>query len=632
MKKLYSFILKTFLPLFLMTFGICLFIVLIQFIWRYRNDLVGKGLGIATMGELFVYAALYVVNLALPLTFLLSSLMTFGNLGERLELLAMKAAGVPLTTIMKPLMVFVFLSSIGAFFYQNNVMPKVQVKLFTLLYSAREKSPALDIPEGSFYSDIPGYTLFVSKKDFKTDLLKEVMIYDYSEGFENAMVVVADSARLSMSENKLFLKMKLFNGESFRNLESKRNLNNGEMVPYMRESFSEKEVLIDFDSNFNLINNQFIQDDYLSMNLDRLKYARDSLSNRTDSVNNVIQKGFLKKTYWRTLENVDAISSNLSSEKKEVNKITESEIDSIFNKQDFHQQLMLVERAKNHIENDKSEFYFQSIVNESDESSIRRYKIEIHKKFTLSLACLVFFFIGAPLGSIIRKGGFGTPVVISVLFFIFYYIVDNSGFRMARVGHWSPWFGTWISTIILFPLGAFLTLTAVNDAAALKFQNFGMLLKKFFGLTETRSFVLKDIIIENPDYEQVQQDLADLKVCTTEVLRKRFVHDGYFLFWAHGGQTKVFSDIRRLIEEVLEELANDSRILVVNKLMDFPVLNDTYLSIIPKKKLWSSLLCVVFPIGIFPYIIYRMQTRSLRHDMRLINKVCGELEDLLKNN
>ena len=174
--------LQTFLPLFIMTFGICLFIVLMQFLWRYIDDMVGKGLGIPVLGEMFFYAGLSLFPMALPLAILLSSLMTFGNLGERLELLAMKSAGVSLIHIMRPLIITIGLISVGAFFFQNNVMPVAQVKLYTLLYSMRQKSPELDIPEGVFYGEITGYNVYVKEKD-KTGLLKDIMIYDYSKGF-----------------------------------------------------------------------------------------------------------------------------------------------------------------------------------------------------------------------------------------------------------------------------------------------------------------------------------------------------------------------------------------------------------------------------------------------------------------
>ena len=228
--------LQTFLPLFIMTFGICLFIVLMQFLWRYIDDMVGKGLGIPVLGEMFFYAALFLLPMALPLAILLASLMTFGNLGERLELLAMKSAGVSLIHIMRPLIITIGIISIGAFFFQNNAMPVVQVKLYSLLYSMRQKSPELDIPEGVFYGEITGYNVYVKEKNNQTGLLKDVMIYDYSKGFNNARVILADSGRLKTSVDKLFLVLSLFNGESFENLsEGQTGSNNRKTaVPYRR--------------------------------------------------------------------------------------------------------------------------------------------------------------------------------------------------------------------------------------------------------------------------------------------------------------------------------------------------------------------------------------------------------------
>ena len=300
--------LQTFLPLFLMTFGICLFIVLMQFLWRYIDDMVGKGLGIPVLAEMFMYAALFLVPMALPLAILLASLMTFGNLGERLELLAMKSAGVSLIHIMRPLIVTLLFVSVGAFFFQNNVMPVVQVKLYTLLYSMRQKSPELDIPEGSFYKDIPGFNVYVKKKDPKDGLLKDVMIYDYSEGFNNARVIVADSGRLKTSADKLFLVLSLFNGESFENVgKSQANTTQARTaVPYRRESFSSKDILIEFDANFNRTDESFMQNQYMGKNLKDLQTSIDSMGVRLDSIKDVNAKSIYDASYVKTLKSLRA--------------------------------------------------------------------------------------------------------------------------------------------------------------------------------------------------------------------------------------------------------------------------------------------------------------------------------------
>ena len=242
--------LQSFLPLFLMTFFICLFIVLMQFLWRYIDDLVGKGLEMSVIGELFFYAALTMVPMALPLAVLLASLMTFGNLGEQFELTAMKASGVSLIKSMRPLIVLMVFVAIGAFFFQNNVLPIAQTKMWTLLYSMRQKSPELDIPEGVFYDQIPGFNLFVKEKDKETGVLRDLLIYNVSRGSDNATIIYADSGKMSMTDDKSHLFLKLWNGEQFENLREQTGISTSN-VPYRRESFDNKEVLIKFDANFN---------------------------------------------------------------------------------------------------------------------------------------------------------------------------------------------------------------------------------------------------------------------------------------------------------------------------------------------------------------------------------------------
>ena len=422
--------LQTFLPLFLMTFGICLFIVLMQFLWRYIDDMVGKGLGIPVLAEMFMYAALFLVPMALPLAILLASLMTFGNLGERLELLAMKSAGVSLIHIMRPLIVTLLFVSVGAFFFQNNVMPVVQVKLYTLLYSMRQKSPELDIPEGSFYKDIPGFNVYVKKKDPKDGLLKDVMIYDYSEGFNNARVIVADSGRLKTSADKLFLVLSLFNGESFENVgKSQANTTQARTaVPYRRESFSSKDILIEFDANFNRTDESFMQNQYMGKNLKDLQTSIDSMGVRLDSIKDVNAKSIYDASYVKTLKSLRAKKESEAEgqpdEQQEklpvITPTIQLDFDSLYQAQAPSSKAALLGRAKSSIENIKTDYYFRAATVGDEAYKVRRHLTEWHKKFTVSFACIMFFFIGAPLGAIIRKGGLGVPVVISVILFIFY--------------------------------------------------------------------------------------------------------------------------------------------------------------------------------------------------------------------
>lgn len=281
-KRMDTFILQSFLPLFVMTFCICLFIVLMQFLWRYIDDLVGKGLGVDVISELFFYAALTMVPMALPLAILLASLMIFGNLGENFELTAMKASGISLLRTMAPLIVLMVLIAAGAFFFQNNVLPIAQTKMYTLLYSVRQKSPELEIPEGVFYDQIPGYNLFIEHKNRDTGVLYDMMIYDVSRGFENSSIILADSGKMSFTADKTHLFLELWSGESFENLkDAATGMKN---VPYRRETFDVKEIMVTFDSNFNRMDEQGMRNQYVGKNMAELRATIDSVQQRVDSL------------------------------------------------------------------------------------------------------------------------------------------------------------------------------------------------------------------------------------------------------------------------------------------------------------------------------------------------------------
>lgn len=495
-KRLYTFIIQTFFPVFLMTFGICLFIVLMQFLWKFVEDLVGKGLDNIVLAELFIYATLSLIPMALPLSLLLASLMAFGNLGERLELLAIKASGVSLLKTMKPLIIFVSCVAIGAFFFQNEAMPRIQVKLRSLMISIRQKSPELDIPEGSFYGGIPNYSLYVQKKDKETRMLKDVMIYDTSEGFDNMSVFVCDSALMNVSSDKNFLLLNLYSGQRFANFrqaglsDARRN---NQFVPYSRENFKEKDIIIPFNTGFDRMDESNLEGTQISKNIVQLGNSIDSLSNRLDSVN-VHDRKIIGQYTYLTYRNSDAY-------KKANNETTDAD-----NKEQTRQQEEKTEKKITRIDfdsllasysNDDISRYVGSAANEAEGSrfnimettqkmnlqrNIRLHKVEWHRKFVLSFACLIFFFIGAPLGAIIRKGGLGMPVVVSVLLFIVYYIIDNIGYKMARDGVWEVWQGMWLSSFALFPLGVFLTYKAMNDSALFNPEAYGNFFRRILGL------------------------------------------------------------------------------------------------------------------------------------------------------
>jgi lipopolysaccharide export system permease protein len=494
--------LQSFLPLFFMTFFICLFIVLMQFLWRYIDDLVGKGLTIDVIGELFFYAALTMVPMALPLAILLASLMIFGNLGEKFELTAMKASGISLIKVMSPLIVLISFVAVGAFFFQNNVLPIAQTKMWTLLYSMRQKSPELEIPEGVFYSQIPGYNFYVEQKNRENGTLYNLMIYDTSHGFDNARVILADSGHLKSADDKVHLFLQLYNGEQFENLRENQGRMNKGAQPYRREQFTLKEILLAFDANFNRMDESGMRNQYVGKNMTELQATIDSVGKRVDSIGAVYARELQQMPHVRISDYVVTRQGDKSVRElqKPVAMNHPIDIDSVFYKENPGKTRSYLTMALNRATGIRQDYEFKSIVMEEDRQTIRRHGIEMHKKFTLSFACLVFFFIGAPLGAIIRKGGIGTPLVISVFLFIFYYIIDNTGYKLARDGGLPVWEGVWLSSFVLLPLGVFLTYKAMRDSAVLNIDAYKNFYLRLRGLQkrelEVKEYAMVDVTPE----------------------------------------------------------------------------------------------------------------------------------------
>ena len=631
-KRLYRFILKSFLPLFLMTFFICLFIVLMQFLWRYVDEMVGKGLEMSVLAELFFYAAVTMVPMALPLAILLASLMTFGNLGERLELLAIKAAGISLLQIMRPLVIFLIFVAIGAFFFQNNVLPKSQVKMWTLLYSMRQKSPELDIPEGVFYDQISGYNLYVKKKDHKTGMLYDVMIYDMSSGFDNAMIILADSGKLKMTDDKEHLFLTLYSGESFENLRDQRTSTSNN-IPYRRETFSLKEIMIAFDANFNRMDDGIMQNQYIGKDLAALQSSIDSMTQRVDSIGDNYARSLRSSGYFSLYDRSGMRMTEADSvrEQKALVEAKTVDLDSLFDGGSLQRKQLYLDRAVARAERYKADYEFRSYTLTDENKVIRRHQIEMYKKFTLSFACIIFFFIGAPLGAIIRKGGLGMPVVVSVFMFIFYYIIDNSGYKLARDGRWEVWEGMWLSSAVLLPLGIFLTYKAVKDSAVFNPDVYINFFRKLIGRQELRKVVLKEVIIEDmyPDVaiEKAHRLSESCRCFLDKVGRKR---QSYWKYCLYGYDKSDIMELGAQVNDLVDYVSNSNSQIVISKLMDYPVLRNLWVyRPIPSKK-WGYLLAALFPIGLLLYWVGSYQQRLLRNEVEGIihtnEELCAQLE------
>ena len=634
-KRLYVFMLKTFLPLFMMTFFICLFIVIMQFLWKYIDELVGKGLSVDLIAELFFYAALSMVPLALPLSILLASLMTFGNLGEHFELTAMKSSGISLLKVMKPLTWFIALVSIGAFFFQNTVLPQSQVKMWTLLFSMRQKSPTLDIPEGAIYNQIPGYNLYVKQKNPYNDKLYGILIYDVSTTSTYPRIVAADSGSLSMNDKKTHLILTLDHGNWYEDLTTGTTMSNelgSEM--YRREAFKHKEIIIPYDDNFSRMDDDAMRNEYIGKNITELRRTIDSVSVRVDSVGNQVGKELrvANSVGVPTARIVNYKTSDKSVKVKLVKPVKLShyiDFDSILGSFTPTTRKMIANAAVNNLKMDKQAYEFKSYAMEDDNFTIRRHKIELQKKFTLSLACLIFFFIGAPLGAIIRKGGLGTPIVISVLLFIVYYIFDNSGYKLARDGRWPVWQGIWLSSAVLLPLGIFLTKKAIDDSAVFNADAYRNFFRRLLGLHQTRHLTLKEVIIEEVDTVTALDKIAQLKQHCSEFLDKYKGRQSYMTYLQEGYDKNMLRDLTAEVESVVDYLSNSRNQLILNKAMDFPILRQLLTYHVTNYKQVGMALAVVFPVGLPLYLVGIRHQANLKRELKTTRRVCDEITDIM---
>ena len=510
MKRLYSYMLQRFLPLFAMTFFICLFIVMMQFLWKSIDDLVGKGLGVDIIGELFFYAALTMVPMALPLAVLLASLMVFGNLGEKFELTAMKASGISLFRIMRPLMVFMAFVAVGAFFFQNNVLPVAQTKMWTLLFSVRQKSPEVEIPERSFYGAIPNMQLYVGSKDAGTGMLYDMLIYDFSRGQDNSRVILADSGRFNFTEDRTRLFLHLHSGELFENVhDNSMGVNSGRYLPFRREHFTDKQVYFPFDANFNRVDEGGLRSQYIGQNVSQLRHSIDSISHRVDSIGNVYASEILSVPYFGLTPTVNRIENGeyVRVPRREVTLERPLNVDSLFQEPNPGFAKSYIQQALAKARRQKQEYVYRSLALAEQAKLMRRHDIEMQNKFTLSFACIIFFFIGAPLGAIIKKGGLGTPLIISVLLFIVYFIIDNAGYKMARDGKTDVWIGIWLSSFVLLPLGVFFTYKAVGDSAVFNFDAYANFFRRLTGREAPRSLAVKEVIMNDTDVAEALRRL-----------------------------------------------------------------------------------------------------------------------------
>lgn len=625
-KKLDIFVLKSFLLLFAGTFFICLFIFMMQFLWKYVDELVGKGLELTVLAQFFILSALTLIPLSLPLAILLAALMTFGNFGERYELLSMKAAGIPLMRIMKPIAFFCVILAFTSFYFQNVIGPKAQKQLWTLLVSLKQKSPEVDIPEKVFYSDIEGYNIYVNKKDRETGILKDVLIYNFSDGFENARIIWAEEGKLELTADKKHLYLHLYNGEMFENLKSQSI--DSKNIPYRRESFAEKHTIIDFDAEFNMVDGSFLNRRSDIKNMYEISATIDSLTTFTDSVGRAMFNETMQTTYRKNdLSKSDSI-------KIRENNLAAINTDSLFRSLSSDDKLKALTSTERRMSSLSSDWSMKSFTTSDNDRNILIHKSDWHRKITLSFACVFFFFIGAPLGAIIRKGGLGMPVVISVLMFIIYYIIDSGATRVAKSGEMNIILGTWMSSLILAPIGMFLTYKSNKDSVVFNVDVYKAFFRKIFGIRVSRHIFRKEVIIYSPEYNKV---IDKLELICNECIEYSDVHKllgppNYIKVFTNHTHDDAIKRLSEQIEELVDELSNSKDIHILNSLNNYPFLYiKAHKSV--SDNLWLNLLLgLIFPVGIFIWInIWRYRV-TLDKDLKVIVKTSREIQERIKTN
>ena len=605
-KKLDIFIAKQFGLLFAGTFFICQFVLMMQFLWRYVDELIGKGLTIDVLAQFFWYMGLMLMPQAFPLAILLASLIAFGNLGESSELTAIKAAGISLMQAMRSLIVIVVCIAGISYFFQDVIGPEANRSFGRLLLAMKQTSPELEIPEGIFYDGLPETNLYVQRKDMNTGHLYGIMIYRRTGSYEDQAIILADSGMLQSTEEKKHLLLTLWNGEWFENMRT-QDVGGSAEIPYRRETFGHKTILLDYDGGFNMDEVSDLSHSAKVKSNRRIIHDLDSLQHLCDSVG--MQAYRSARQYALMIPQTSADDSVRVAD--QLSKGVD--LDSIYAHLTSDQKLRAAKSAVSQsmtVNNDismKNDYAFYL------NRDVRRHKMEVITKITLSLSCIIFFFIGAPLGAIIRKGGLGVPVIVSVLVFIVYYIFENSGMRMANADEWTVWFGKWISTMVLAPLAIFFTYKANKDSTVFNMDAYRLLMMRMLGLRQKRSITRKEVIISPPDYAK---DAEQLQKINEEV--EDYSEHHKLIRWP--SPIKVFfrpgddHDIQRIsdeLEAVIEDLGYSRDRSILHDLNSYPVLA-THAHTRPFRKTWLNIITGLFlPLGIFFYF------RMIRYRLRL---------------
>ncbi|EKX99867.1 permease, YjgP/YjgQ family [Hoylesella saccharolytica F0055] len=614
-KKLDIFIAKQFGMLFFGTFFICQFVVMMQYVWRSIDELIGKGLSMEILAQFFWYLGLMMVPQALPLAILLSSLITFGNLGESSELTAIKASGISLMQSFRSLIVITVLICLGSFYFQNQVGQHATLKIAQLLWSMKQKSPELEIPEGVFYNGIPKTNIYVQKKDTETGKLYGIMIYRIANSYEDSEIILADSGRLQTTADKKHLLLSLWSGEWFTN--QSQEVGSNAAVPFRRETFLSKTTLIDFDSDFSITDAALLAGDARGKGLSQIYKDLDSLNHQYDSIGRTYYREMQATYYDRgPLNKIDSLQAVKLAASDKLN------FDTLYARLSSDKKKDAVSIARSQVQSLLSDLEFKTMITDDGNKMIRQHQIEAVNKFLLSLLCLIFFFIGAPLGSIIRKGGLGIPVIVSVLVFIVYYILDNSGYQMSRRGIWTVWFGRSLAPGVLVPVAIFVTYKANKDSVVFNLDAYRHFFRKFLGLRIKRNISGKEVIINEPDYRRDADLLAEMsqQIATYSQEHRLTSAPNVFKVFFKYQPDHVIERLDEQLEAIIEDLGNTKDKVIMTELNNYPVLSNKAHTRPFDRQWMNAVAAAVVPVGLFLYFrMWRFRLR-LHRDLKVIRQ------------
>jgi lipopolysaccharide export system permease protein len=582
-------------------------VLMMQFLWRYVDDLIGKGLSLTVLAQFFWYMGLMLLPQALPLAILLSSLIAFGNLGESSELTAIKAAGISLMQTMRSLVVITLIITGVSFYFQDVIGPEANKSFGQLLLSMKQKSPELEIPEGVFYDGLPNSNIYVQKKNLDTGKLYGIMIYRQNGNFDDHAIILADSGMLQSTEEKKHLLLTLYSGEWFENMRS-QDIAGSASVPYRRETFGTKRIVLDFDGDFNLADVSGIAASAKAKSIRRIYHDLDSIREYNDSVAHAFFSDAQYSAFRKPpIEKKDSLKAVALAVKKT------TDFDSLYSKLSTEEKQRIVKLATDNARNTQMDLEVKSEYSRLLNRNERLHSLEALGKITLALSCIIFFFIGAPLGAIIRKGGLGVPVIISVIVFIVFYIFDNTGFRMAREDEWTVWFGRWLGTAVLTPIAVFFTYKANNDSVVFNIDLYKNIIMRMLGLRLKRNLTRKEVIIEDPDYAKNRAQLVEIN---SEI--DRYIREHKLLKWPNPikvffrpGDDHDIAEINERLEETVENLSYTKDSVILNELNNIPIIA-THAHTRPFVRKWLNIITgIILPLGLFFYI------RMLRFRFRL---------------